>query len=308
MFERLLVPLDGSRLAEAALPAAIQLGRALEARILLFHVIETHAPQRIHGERHLVDAEEARSYLREVAGRIAVARLGAEIEVESDGIDDVADAIVARAERAGRGLIVMCTHGHSGLRHWLAGSIAQRAAGMGRTPIVLVKPAADGSAPGFDCRRVLIPLDGDPDHEASLAAAAALGRACGSELALTEVVRTRGALRGPAASVARFLPQATAALLAGRVRHAQIYLQWLAAPLEAEGMSVTIQVERGDPAPVILEVAEIRAADLIIMSTHGRAGLAAFWSGSVAPEVINRGQRPVLLVPVGRQAANQIPT
>jgi nucleotide-binding universal stress UspA family protein len=298
MFKELLVPLDGSRLAEAALPAAARLAQVLPVGVILFHVIEAHPPQKVHGEPHLADSEEARAYLEDVAVRLAGARVLAKTEVETDETEDVADAIVTRAERADRGLIVMCTHGQSGLRHWLAGSIAQRAAGMGRTPIVLVKPEEDGSAPEFDCARLVIPLDGEPDHERSVAAAGAVAKACAAELTLIEVVRTRAALRGPAAAAARFLPQATEALLVARVKHAQLYLQRLAAAIEAEGVTVVTEVQRGDPASVILEVAEARAADLIVMSTHGRSGIEAFWSGSVAPEVVNRGRRPVLLVPV----------
>jgi nucleotide-binding universal stress UspA family protein len=121
-------------------------------------------------------------------------------------------------------------------------------------------------------------------------------------------VPTRSVLRGPAAAAARFLPQATEALLAARVKHARLYLERMAAGIDTEGIPVTVDVQRGDPAAVILEVAQARAIDLIVMSTHGRSGIGAFWSGSVAPEVVNRGRRPILLVPVGGQTTNQIPT
>jgi nucleotide-binding universal stress UspA family protein len=67
MFEHLLVPLDGSRLAEAALPAAATLSKTLGARVTLIHVIERGAPQEIHGQQHLSDPAEASVHVGEVA-------------------------------------------------------------------------------------------------------------------------------------------------------------------------------------------------------------------------------------------------
>src|SRR5919202_2263342 len=79
--KHLLVPLDGSRLAEAALPAATMLAERLGARVTLLHVMERHAPATVHGERHLTRAGEAEAYLNGVASRFADA--GVPVEATS---------------------------------------------------------------------------------------------------------------------------------------------------------------------------------------------------------------------------------
>jgi len=68
--------------------------------------------------------------------------------------------------------------------------------------------------------------------------------------------------------------------------------------LQATGFKATAQVSRGDPPAMILQAAEQTQADLIVLSTHRRAGAAAFWARSVAPKVVNRSPIPLLLIPL----------
>ena len=118
MYSHLLVPLDGSRSAEAALPAAAYLAGRLGAAITLFHALERDAPEQVHGERHLTTAAEAEVYLAQAgkqwlgAGASATAR-----HVHEAGIGNVAGCIVDHGRELGADLIVMCTHGRSGPRN-----------------------------------------------------------------------------------------------------------------------------------------------------------------------------------------------
>jgi nucleotide-binding universal stress UspA family protein len=303
MFKHLLVPLDGSRLAEAALPAAAYLAQTLEAPVTLFHVIERDAPQAIHGERHLRDPDEARAYLDEVATRAFPLGLHVERHVHTSEVNDVARSIVAHIGELEPDLIVMCTHGWGGLRNWLFGSIAQQVIGLGRIPILLIQPDEDGGAPPFSCRQLLVPLDGDPEHEQGLPIAAGLARACKAALHLVMVVHTLRTLPGERALTARLLPGATSVWLDLTQQGGQLYLDNHLAQLQAAGLSVRADVHRGDPAKAIVRTARRVNADLIVLGTHGKSGMDAFWSSSVAPQVSSQSYVPLLLVPVRKPAA-----
>lgn len=298
MFRHLLVPLDGSRLAEAALPAATYLAQTLGARVMLVHVIESNAPQEIHGERHLTDTDEAYAYLNEVATRAFPSGVRVERHVHTSEVKDVARTIADHVGELGSDLIVMCTHGRGGLRTWLFGSIAQQVVALGRTPVLLIQPTRAGALPAFACQRLLVPLDGDPDHEQGLSVAAGLAQACAADLHLVMVVPTLHTLSGQRAATARLLPGATSALLDLTQQGAEEYLRRQVAQLQAARLSVTAEVHRGDPATTIVRTARRVKADLIVLGTHGKSGMDAFWSGSVAPKVSSRSHVPLLLVPV----------
>ncbi len=298
MFRHLLVPLDGSRLAEAALPIAAYLAQTLRAWVTLVHVIERDAPPQVHGERHLANPDEAGAYLREVAARAFPSGLRIEQHVHTTQVNDVARSIVAHVGELGPDLIVMCTHGRGGLHTWLFGSIAQQVIALGRTPVLLIHPFEAEAEPAFMCRRLLVPLDGNPDHEQGLSVAADLAKACGAAVHLLMVVPTLGTLPGQEAAAARLLPGTTSIVLDLAQEDAEAYLQRQMAKLEATGLLMTAEVSRGDPAMVIVHTAQQAEADLVVLGTHGKSGMEAFWSGSVAPKVSSRSRVPLLLVPV----------
>jgi len=313
MFEHLLVPLDGSQLAEAALPAAAYLAQTLGARVTLVHVVERDAPQAIHGERHLADADEAHAYLEEVAGRAFPKEPGVQAEqhVHSAEVSDVARSLVEHIGELGpdakavtTSLIVMCAHGWGGLRSRLFGSIAQQIIGLGTTPVLLIQPARGEATAAFACRRLLVPLDGQPEHEQGLVMAISLAQASTAALHLLMVVHTLSTLPGEQAAAGRLLPGATSALLDLRQQDAEEYLRRQAAPMQAAGLAVTAESRRGDPAKIIVRTAKRINADLIVLGTHGKSGMDAFWSNSVAPQVSSLSRVPLLLVPV-REAKGQ---
>ena len=303
MFKHLLVPLDGSRLAETALPAAAYLAQTLQASVTLIHVIERNAPKAVHSEPHLTNAPEAQAYLDQVAHRIFPANLSVERHVHTSEVNDVARSISEHAAELAPDLIVMCTHGRGGLRDWLSGSIAQQVIARGTTPVLLVRPTETGSAPTFACRLILVPLDGDPAHEQSVPVAASLAQLCASALHLVMVIPTLDTLSGEQAAAAKLLPQAMTALLDLDQQSAEDYLRRHLPPLRAAGLTVTTEVTRGDPAPTIVSTAQRVGADLIVLGTHRKTGTGAFWSGSVAPKVSGRSHVPLLLVPLRRPPA-----
>jgi nucleotide-binding universal stress UspA family protein len=298
MFKHILIPLDGSLLAEAVLPAGAYLAGVCGSLVTLLHVIERAAPQEVHGERHLRDAAAAGEYLDEVAQSAFPAGMRVERHVHTNGVTDVAAGIALHVGEFEPDMILMCTHGRGGLRGFIFGRIAHRVVKLGSKPVLLIPPHAVGIMPKFSCRRLLVALDGNPAHEDALRVAVTLAQACGAELQLLMVVPTAGTLSGEEAATAVMLPGATAALLDLVEQEAQQYLQRHLISLQEAGVSVTTGVLRGDPVTDIIEAAVQTGTDLIVMATHGKTGIEAFWSGSAASNVATRSMIPLLLVPV----------
>jgi nucleotide-binding universal stress UspA family protein len=301
VIRRILVPLDGTDLAEAALPVAAALATRLEATVGLVHLLEKRAPRAVHGRPHLMAPGEAETYLDDVAARRFPKQLKVKVHVHSEGVLDVAASITAHAEErgeAGGDLVVMCAHGGRTTREALIGALAQQVTARGRTPVLVVRAAGPTGAGAFRLASLLVPLDGDPAHEGALAPAAELAAAFGAAVRLLLIVPTFGTLSGRWVSTGRFLPGTTARMLDLSVKERSEYLKGRVAELKVRGLSTGAEVARGDPARVIAAAADRLPPDLIVLSTHGRRGLGAVWEGSVASKLFRRCRLPLLLVPV----------
>ena len=298
MYQHLLVPLDGSRLAEAALPVAGYLARTLHARLTLLHIIEENPPERIHGEPHLQDAQEAQEYLKDAARRLLPGLPDVEEHVHRQGEKDVARSLATHMEELDADLIVMSTHGRSGVRSLLIGNIAQQVISISKTPILLVPSGGEQAAQTFTCHRIVTPLDGNPEHEQGLEVAASLARACGAELRLIMAVHTLQTLPGEHGATARLLPTASSAILDLNEAQAEEYLRQHEQKLNEAGIKVSSQVCRGEPVKMVERAARSMDADLLVLSTHGKSGIEAFWSRSFAPNLARIARHPILFVPV----------
>ncbi len=312
MIRRILVPLDGTDLAEAALPAAAALAGRLAAWVSLVHLLEKRPPRAVHGRPHLATVGEAETYLREAATRFFPPEVRVAVHVHSEGVVDVARSITAHAEHPqeeGGDLVVMCAHGGRTTREALWGAMAQRVTAGGRTPVLVLRagppagprhglpaggPAEAGS---FRLGSLLVPLDRDPGHAGALGPAAELAAAFGAAVNLLIIVPTYGTLSGRWVSTGRFLPGTTARLLDLSVAEEREFLAERTSALRARGLEVSAEVARGDPARAILAAARRLQPDLIALGTHGRRGLGAVWEGSVASKVFRRCRQPLLLVP-----------
>ena len=301
--QRLLVPLDGSRLAESALPAAISLAQHLRSRLVLLHVMERSAPTTVHGERHLTAVAEAEAYLAAVASRCPPG-LPVDRHVHPNEEGDVARSIIDHAADLGAGLIILSTHGRGGARRVLFGSVAQQVLRGGTRPVLLNRPpdagtpgeAGAGQAGAWELARVLVPLDGSPSSEDALPMAVALAGAYGAEVHLLRIVPTLQTIPGERASTARLVPTATQVSLEIEEEEAGRALEAIASMIRAQGVQARPAVGRGEPAQGVLDGALRLNADLVIMATHGRTGLDAVLSGSVASRIAAKFPRPLLLV------------
>ena len=300
-----LVPLDGSRLAEAVLPATASLASRSHALVTLLHVLEHNAPATVHGERHLTNAAEANSYLEKVALNLRASGVVVEYHVHDDREHNVAQSIFDHAQELHCDLVIMCTHGNSGLHDLLFGSIAQKTLQRGAQSILLVFPREDGSAPQFDLQRILVPLDRVIAHEPALPAAIELASAFHASVHLVLVIPTMRTLSGGQAASGMLLPTTMRAVLNLEEQNASDYLEQLLAQCHAAGIDATVEILRGDAAPMVLKLAERLNIDLIVMASHGRAGLDALLSGSVAARITGRMERTLLLM---RADANEART
>jgi nucleotide-binding universal stress UspA family protein len=300
---RFLVPLDGSRLAESVLPVVQQVASRFHAQVTLLHIVEKHPPTVIHGEPHLTSVAQAQAYLEEIATRLRSSALPVEIHVHRDKEDDVARSIVQHAQEVNADLVIMCTHGHGGLRELLFGSNAQQALQQGTQSILLLFPREDGSVYPFNLQRILVPLDGTAAHEPALPVAITIARTFGAELHLVLVIPTLATLSGEQAVSGLLLPTTMRAVLDLAQQGAVDYLEQAVARCRAEGVVAQAEVLRGDIVPVVLGLAERLNVDLIVLASHGRTGLDALLTGSVASRIAGRRIRPLLLVraekPVG---------
>ena len=282
------------------MPTVIHLAQKLHAAVTLVHVIEKNAPVPIHGEPHLSRSEEAEHYLDDVERRFFPANLGLRVDkhVHKTAITDVAGSIAEHAREFKSDLVVMCTHGRSGMRKLLFGSIAQQVVSAKVSPVLLIRPTEGGTAAFLSGRPFLVPLDGTAAREQALTIAASLAAACGVDLKLLMVVPTLQTLSGVETTSRILLPATTQELLSFASEDAKAYVRQQLATLEGNGAQVTAEIRRGDLAEVIVTEAHRLGVDMIIVATLGRVGLNAFWSSSLTPRVTERTHLALLLVPV----------
>ena len=280
MFTRILVPLDGSRRSERALPYAAGQAKVFGSELALIHD-ETVALRR--------DDVPASA---DTLGRItdlaeALQNLGLRVW---RGVvhGPAAEAILRAADDAHADLIVMSTHGRGGLGRWLYGSVADEVFRHTTLPIVLISAACERRWRIEGPFRLLVPLDGSPFAEAALGLAGEVADALHAELVLLRVVEPAD---GFAALEISHLP----AQSQGELDEAQAYLDGISTSSSMAGRTTTRRIAAGDPAATIAGVARDEDVDLIVMSTHGSGGLTRLTMGSVATSVLHRATTPLLL-------------
>lgn len=288
MENRILVPLDGSRLAEQALPCAMRLGQELPADLVLFRAVST-----LPSVRHVLDGAElqtnavvgepmsrANDYLQGMVHSLRKTNPNVRHVVRCG---PAAEAIVDYAAKTDMRQIIMATHDYGSLRRWTNGSVAEHVVQAANAPVLLVRGRERDlrcAREPISCRRVLVALDGSNRAEQVLPPIATTAQALGCEMILFQV------------SLVFLFECSTRA--AGRMAHA--YLKGVAERLENQGIKVSTAVRTGPVAETILRFAKANDVDLIAMSTHGRTGVARRALGSVAAQVLRAGSTPVFLV------------
>jgi nucleotide-binding universal stress UspA family protein len=285
MYKKILVPLDGSRLAEQVLPLVRQFADAFGAEVELLRAKDPDA------RPPFWPPQASAPYLKDVATKYfpASARV-----IEVDEIGEPAQVILDRAKADPACLIAMATHGMSGARRWLLGSMAAKVAQTAANPLLLVRPLDGDPRAPVALKTIFVPLDGSALAEKVLPQACAVARRLDLEMQLVRVY----ALPPDAYLVADgVIAQGPAQYREELESEAETYLAGKIAGLRAEGIErVVALVLEGDAASEIIYLARKTPNSLIAMSTHGRSGIGRWVLGSVAEKVIQHAQDPVLLI------------
>jgi len=293
MYHTILVPLDGSAFSERALPMTTTLARALRAQVILVRAANASVfPGADPSRAQFQTVEEAQAYLSALATGLAEQGLNIEVAVP---YGDAAESILLEIGLRGADMVVMCTHGRSGLGHWIYGSVAEQVLAQSPVPVLLVRPTSSTEtlAPEREQTTLLVPLDGSPFAETALTHAAMLARAFSATILLLRAVEHETASYRSSSHVQDGS--------AGLPLDAAPYLEEVAQRLRSTGLRVQTVVEEGRPGDAVAYHGSTLGPSLIVMATHGRTGLGRLLLGSVALEVLRRSPLPVMLIrPAGQ--------
>jgi nucleotide-binding universal stress UspA family protein len=299
MYTRMLIPLDGSKLAENVLPYARTLARALELRIDLLSVVDSMDFARTANAGHVRDfdplieaaTQEGNRYLEGIARSLGGTKVSYAVE------NGVADKIIIDSAASDKGtLIAMATRGRSGIHRWVMGSVAEKVLRGATNPLLLVRGDEEGKSEGeATLKSIVVPLDGSKLAESVLPRAVDLAKKLSLKIVLTRAyqIPLSAAYAG---AEAPYIPNQDALLNLVR-DEASAYLDEKVNELHQNGIDkVSSILSVGSGADEIIDLARSTPDNLIAMCTHGRSGVKRWVLGSVTEKVVRHSGDPVLVV------------
>lgn len=284
MFNKILVPLDGSKLAEQGLPYAQMMAGAWGASVTLLRVTDPDARLPFTANQSASDYLEFTATSLKPLAVDTMEKIGKPAEVIVD---------IAKADE--NCLIAMATHGMTGARRWLLGSVASKVVQTAVNPILLIRAVPDTPPSGvIALKRVIVPLDGSGLAEKILPYV----RSLASKLSLDmQLVRTYNLPPNAYVLADGVIDQGPAQYRKKLHEESEQYLDGKAAGLRADGFaSVSATSIEGDAASELIDLAAGQPQSLIAISTHGRSGFGRWVLGSVAEKVVQNSRAPVLLI------------
>jgi nucleotide-binding universal stress UspA family protein len=276
MLEKVVVPLDGSKLAEVALPYAEELAGKMGSEIILLSVLPSE--NRLEYQKHQTYASRVEGFTRRHIEKYLDRAAGEEIRVGT--VTRTGDAAAGILDYAGNGtfkLLVMATHGRSGISRWAVGSVADKIVrSTTRQPMMLIR--ARGAHPEVRARRILkkalVPLDGSLASEAVVSNVMEIAAHLRMEITLLRVISRSNHTRD----------------------EAEAYLQGWCRQFAERNIPAKYEIRAGNAADAIIDVADELAMDMVAMSTRGQNAINLWPLGSVAQKVLLAGNTPLLLV------------
>ena len=305
MYKGMLVPLDGSELAEVVLSYAKELVGRLELDIVFLHVCGPHESESLPMYLSYVEhaAEITRLQSREVQAGRGAPQVGKQVEARGEVVTGhPAEEILRYAEENKIDLILIASHGRSGVRRWVLGSVADKILRKSKVPVWLVRAVVPEEIvhDEWPKRTLLVPLDGSQLAESVLPHVEALAKQRGAELVNVVLLRV---CEQP--FITADYPEASMPLsweehvkrITDHVRQvAEQYLSGVEKRLRDAGLKVKAEVLMGKPADEIIDYAHRNPFNLIVMATHGYSGLSRWEYGSVADKVLHGVSSPIFLV------------
>jgi len=278
-FKRILVPLDGSDMAERALAPALALAKAMSAKLFFVRVaipLTLNLDPKLYQRMIEVRQVEAKRYLRSIQPSSSSTLVDIETQVL---VGRAARSIINFAQEKGIDLIVMSSHGRSGVNRWIYGSVADKVLHNAPCAKVIIHPQV--IIEPFSIKRILVPLDGSSLAELALEPARALAEAVSAELISLHVTSTPQIDVQPVPGWPGLNAVAEAA-----DQEADAYLQGVQAAMGDSPVSIRSLCASGPAAERIIDIADSQQVDLIIMCSHGRSGIERWVFGSVTEKVL----------------------
>ncbi|MCJ7426182.1 MAG: universal stress protein [Dehalococcoidales bacterium] len=283
MWKKILVPLDGSDLAELALPYAQELVSAFDSELILLYVSEPAEHEYLH--MHQLYLEKVAVQMKKLVKRVSPLVVSGK----------PAEEIVKYTEKNDIGLIIMASHGRSGIIPWATGGIASKVIDATGVPLLLIKttkPRRKTKGKHL-ISRILLPLDGSEAGEAAITRVKELKFRFEAEVILLEVVPEGRHLRTVGGLDYILFPEQE---LETFKAEANAYLGEVYKRLQRSKGELKIEIRSGEVAKEILNYAKRKKASLIAISSHGHSGMTKWVFGSTAQEIIQDSPIPVLVV------------
>ncbi len=288
MFNRILVPLDGSQLAKQVFPTVVELARAFDSEVVLVVVCESEESD---------GGQACRLYLNNEAEQLKNSMKGSAANVRAVVLEGKpSQQIISYAEKNDISLIIILSHGRSGIAPWSLGSTVQKVSHKGGIPLIIVRAReiTEESVRVGLFSRILVPLDGSERGEAALPYVVELTRQLASEIIFLRVVepgRHVHSIRG--LEYILFKDQDMDSVQA----NAQRYLDEVGSKLAGTKATARSEVRVGNCAREIIKVAAETGCGLIAMASHGHSALEAWVHGSVTSKILHASNQSVWLVP-----------
>lgn len=286
--EKLLVPTDGSEFSEGAIREAINLSKTCSSKLIVISVIETNpeyasiAPQLIEKVE-----KEARQHLEAIKERASKEGIGCEI-IARQG-DDPYKYIVEEAAKNNIDIIIMGRRGRTGLKRLMMGSVTAKVIGHSPCDVLVVPRAAK-----LEFRKILVATDGSKYSDAAAVEAVGIAKRCDSYLIAVSVVPSE--TESPFDIVHSEMQKG---LISDReLQEAEKNVKNVKKLAEENGVRVKGFIYSGRPYDAVLETAKDERADLIVVGSHGRTGIARLLMGSVTERVIGHAECAVLVVKI----------
>ncbi len=282
MYTRILVPLNGSELSERVLPHAQHLAQAFNAEIELVYAVAAieDIPDKVAAEV----AKDADAYLQRIADSFP-AGLKPKYSVKTG---PAAEVIANQATKEEGTLVVMSTHGYTGPKRWMLGSVAHKVVQHVQAPVLLIPVRAKGPDGGLvEFKSLIAPLDGSSVAEHILQHVVSLCKILDMELILVRAYHPNF----PGTSIRMYD--------IAKIVHdaAENYIEEKARQLQGEGLKkISYKVLRGVPSEQITDFALATPNSLTAMCTQGKHGLGRLELGSVTNAVIHSTEEPVLII------------
>jgi len=290
----MLIPLDGSNIAEKVLPYARSLARSLKIPVELMAVTEilTLTAGKAHHLDSLVDAAILRNqeYLEKISQTFTGVSVNYTVEAGAPE-----EAIITKAALDKGTLIAMATHGRSGVKRWLLGSVAEKVLRGSSNPLLLVRADEEAKTEGeVTLSQIIVALDGSELAETVLPSVAELAKAINLKVTLLRSYTLPPIIGG----YGGYIPDLNLnALKAESKKDAVSYLDNKVQQLRNQGLNdVTPLTSEGEAAETIIELARRSPNSLIAMCSHGRSGVMRWMLGSVTEKVVRHSGDPVLVI------------